>query len=45
MAITRAPSVADIGLSETPSAATTKPDQPVAISTGINGTTARRTER
>src|SRR4051794_4015264 len=45
IAITSAPSVADIGLREMPRAATTSPDHPVAISTGIRGTIARLAER
>ena len=45
IAITRAPSVADIGLSGTPATQSTSDDQPVASTIGISGTSARLAER
>src|ERR671911_142137 len=45
IAITSAPSVADIGLSGIPIAASTSADHPVASTIGISGTSARLGER
>ena len=45
IAITRAPSVADIGFSGTPAIASPSEDHPVANTIGASGTSARRTDR